>query len=321
MAKKYELKEEAADIEALARQMQGIAEGKKRRQIAEQASRLPKWIQNPLTRGVFFGALMAIALMGAGIFAFPNLRQIIAPKTTVPNLIGQSSAGAKSILEKQGLRVKIESAPANAKAAPGTVIAMKPTPGMRVAAASDVITLTIAIKVPHTEKGPATGKDPEKIDPPKLAPDPNKAPEEVKHLPLPDVESVVDAKAISVLEAKGFKVTTTAKQDPAQPNHIVLSSDPKPDTLVEPGITVHLVVNNLPASTQPEQTNGNLIPLVDYAGRNGRTVITDLANLGFNVTYAVEASRLQASGNVIRTDPLAGSHLQKGSEVKVIIAQ
>ena len=143
MPKHYDLSEESADLETLARQVQGLARVEKKKQRQRQLAAapdasLPKWLRNPLVRGVCLGAVVSIAIF----FAFLKISQAISPKIVVPELLGQNYSSAKDALTKLGLKVKIKHIQNDAKAQ-GTVVALQPLSGTKIAPESEV-TLSVS---------------------------------------------------------------------------------------------------------------------------------------------------------------------------------
>jgi len=323
MAKKYELTEDSSDLESLARQVQGLAGTKKRAPAAVQVvqDKMPAWMRYSWVKALFFGGFVLLILLGAFLFILPGIRQVFAAKAPVkvPDVIGQNATAAQSILNKAGLKVKVEHVASNKPK--DTVVAMKPLAG------SSATEVTISVAMKDTVAGGDRHSDP---NPKSVAPDPEQPAHHTPPVPepttkkaaVPDVEGMVEAKARALLEGQGLAVTVIQKQDPAQPDRVVLNCDPKPGTHCQAGDKIQLVVNNLPAQAQqPATNNQSLVTVADYTGRSGQEAVDDLQRHGFNVNYTMEASRLQSRGNVIKTIPPAGSMLPAGTEVKVVIAQ
>ncbi len=315
MPKHYDLTEESADLEALARQVQGLAGVEQQTRTARAKTlRRQHWLSNPLTKGIFYGAVVSIVVMGVLFVAIPEISQAFATKIPVPDVLGLNYTVANTKLVKLGLKVKIEHVQNDSKT-PGTIVAIKPVVGTKVTPASEVI-ISASMKSAHDGKPSATPD----INP---APQPPKA-TELSDKVLPDVEGMIDSKAREKLEdlKLGLTITIMQKEDTSKPDHVVLTCDPKPGTTLSQGAAVSLVVNSLSdAPAPPDASSSSVITVPNYVGRNGEEAVNDLGHLGLIATSSEERSHLQSAGNVIRTSPSAGSQLPPGSEVTVYIAQ
>ncbi|MBE1532436.1 Stk1 family PASTA domain-containing Ser/Thr kinase [Actinomadura algeriensis] len=93
----------------------------------------------------------------------------------------------------------------------------------------------------------------------------------------------------------------------------VISTDPEPGTSVEEGTTVNLVVSK--GKEPPEKKK---IP--DLAGQPASAAESALKELGFDPERKVTTNNEVPRGNVIRTDPPAGSEAPVKSDVTVYVS-
>jgi len=323
MPKHYDLSEESADLDTLARQVNDLVgvEKKKlqrRKLAASPDAALPKWLRNPLTRGIVFGSIVSILVMVLLFVVFITFRRALELKIKVPDIVGKNYRVVKTTLTQQGLKVKIKKIQNNDKPQ-GTVVAILPIAGTKVPPNSEV-TITVTIKKGQPLE-PLDPQDQNKDTHPS-DPAPPEGEPEVHTAKLPDVIGMVDDKAKMALKnlKLGLEITITQKSDPDQSEHQVLACDPKPGTLLTAGDTVHLIVNIHTASVETPEPDHGLVSVPDYAGRSGKEAIKELEKLGFAVSDSTEKTRLQSPGYVIKTDPSAGAKLPHGSTIKVIIA-
>jgi beta-lactam-binding protein with PASTA domain len=113
------------------------------------------------------------------------------------------------------------------------------------------------------------------------------------------------------LQNLGLKVTQTPNTttDSASVGK-VLDSNPKTGTVVAKNSTVNLIVGASPGQ----------IAIPDVSGQDQQTATATLQQAGFHVFPTQEASDTVAQGNVIRTDPPAGSTVNKGSNVTLVVS-
>ncbi|HEY3377145.1 MAG TPA: PASTA domain-containing protein [Armatimonadota bacterium] len=256
---------------------------------------------------VVIGGIVLVIVL-AVVAAFLVMRGRPEKLLMVPDVTGKNIAVARTLITDIGFRPLV-TYDAASKMAPGNVIETTPHPGTRVKPGSD-ISLVVAGKAPIDKPitpRPTYGEtsDKEAVRP------------ATTRVTVPDVEGTIEGKAKSKLEALGLKVVATTTNDPAQPDRVVVTSDPKPDTQVDPGAIVHITVNSLAART-PEV---KLLTVDNYVGRSGKESLEALKAKGFTASWRYEPSRQQPPGYVVRTEPAGGMQLAPGSPITVVIAR
>jgi serine/threonine-protein kinase len=114
--------------------------------------------------------------------------------------------------------------------------------------------------------------------------------------------------ATATLTQLGLKVTTNQTES-NQPSGTVLSQSPAPGK-VAAGSTVTLTVSKGVGQAAVPNVNG-----LDVV-----TATSQLVSAGFTVTQAQEPSNNVNAGSVIRTDPPAGTTLNKGTQVTIVVS-
>jgi serine/threonine-protein kinase len=130
-----------------------------------------------------------------------------------------------------------------------------------------------------------------------------------KQAKVPGVVGTQLAVGKAILENKGFKTQVTTVISPEQRDKI-LRQDPQPNTKVDEGSTVSLTVSGGPGQAT--------VPPVD--GLTQSQARRKLEAAGFKVTVSREASDTIPTGQVIRTAPPAGTQIDKGSTVTLVIS-
>jgi serine/threonine-protein kinase len=130
-----------------------------------------------------------------------------------------------------------------------------------------------------------------------------------KQAKVPGVVGTQLAVGKAILENKGFKTQVTTVVSPEQRDKI-LRQDPQPNTKVDEGSTVSLTVSGGPGQAT--------VPPVD--GLTQSQARRKLEAAGFKVTVSREASDTIPTGQVIRTAPPAGTQIDKGSTVTLVIS-
>lgn len=128
---------------------------------------------------------------------------------------------------------------------------------------------------------------------------------------VPGVTGREQASARSALERAGFTVETSEEPSDTVPAGFVASQEPVGGQDVAPGSIVRLVVSTGPAK----------IILAEYANFEERDALIALTRLGLEVDSAEEFSETFPDGVVIRTDPPAGTEIQKGGKILLVISK
>ena len=127
---------------------------------------------------------------------------------------------------------------------------------------------------------------------------------------VPTVLGEKEDRATEVLEERGFEVDVEEFES-EQPAGTVVEQDPRAGTEAEEGATVTLSVSEgLGTATVP-----------DVAGLREREAVKRLKARGFAVDSESEFSSELESGRVIETQPEAGTSIEGGSEVTLIVSQ
>jgi eukaryotic-like serine/threonine-protein kinase len=113
------------------------------------------------------------------------------------------------------------------------------------------------------------------------------------------------------LEGEGFQVAPAEEvpDEDTEPGEVV-DQDPDPDAQVEQGSTITLVVSSGPAP--------RTVPPVD--GLTVAEASSQLGAAGFSVNESQEPSSSVDQGRVIRTDPPAGTELERGATVTIVVS-
>ncbi len=126
---------------------------------------------------------------------------------------------------------------------------------------------------------------------------------------VPDVRGRKIDNATSSLEGAGFQVKTVRRTDTAAAIDTVIDQDPKPGP-GKRGATVTLVVSNGPDQVRVPEVRGR--PEGEAANLLGQS--------GFLTRTSVEQSATVGAGLVIRTEPDAGTRLDKGETVTLVVS-
>ena len=128
---------------------------------------------------------------------------------------------------------------------------------------------------------------------------------------VPDVLGDTQAQAVQALTAAGFSPVVGTAFDDAVAKGRVIRQDPDPNARGERGSTVTITVSGGPPPIQIPDVKGQPAPIAQAA----------LVNLGFAVKQTQQFSDTVPLGDVIRTNPPAGSSAPKGSEVTLIVSK
>ncbi|GAC1311840.1 MAG: Stk1 family PASTA domain-containing Ser/Thr kinase [Acidimicrobiales bacterium] len=128
----------------------------------------------------------------------------------------------------------------------------------------------------------------------------------------PDVTGTDVPTATQRLQAAGFTVgRVTTASAPNQASGVVITQDPPAGTSGHKGDPVNLTVS---------AGNGQVL-VPDVTGQDQTEAANELTQAGLRFTYgAKEGSATVAAGNVIRTNPPAGSSVAKGATVTIIVS-
>jgi serine/threonine-protein kinase len=127
---------------------------------------------------------------------------------------------------------------------------------------------------------------------------------------IPKVAGLPSPAAIKRLEDLQFQVTTISEASDTVPLDVVIRTEPKAGKRVDPNSVVTVVVSAGPAP----------IEVPDVRGLSQVEATQRLANAGFRVSATSEPSSDVDAGNVIRTQPGAGSQAAKDSTVTIVVS-
>jgi len=129
-------------------------------------------------------------------------------------------------------------------------------------------------------------------------------------IPVPNVVGQPQPTAQKTLEAAGFKVSVQNQESPDQPQGTVMSQQPAAGSTAGPGSVITLVVS----------AGKGQAPVDDVTGMTEFDAVAALARSGFAPQKTTEPSDTVPQGNVIRTDPAAGTVIPKGSQVTLVVS-
>jgi eukaryotic-like serine/threonine-protein kinase len=129
-------------------------------------------------------------------------------------------------------------------------------------------------------------------------------------VPVPNVVGQPEADARNALTAAGFLVQTEPREDTDAEQGTVVDQNPPADSPAAPGATVTLGVAAGPGS----------VSVPDVAGQDAGTAANTLQEAGLSPQRADEASDSVPEGQVIRTEPGAGSQVEEGTQVTFFVS-
>ena len=127
---------------------------------------------------------------------------------------------------------------------------------------------------------------------------------------VPSVAGQSEAAAATRLRAAGLVPVPALSTSASVPNGTVIAASPPPGSLVARGTRVTISVSTGPGSA----------PLPDVAGISASRAKAKLTQAGYTPVTESQPSATVASGHVISTDPPAGTELQFGSQVTVLVS-
>jgi beta-lactam-binding protein with PASTA domain len=131
-----------------------------------------------------------------------------------------------------------------------------------------------------------------------------------KKVAVPDVVGASQAAAEKALRDKGFSTDSTFETSPRRQGQVI-GQDPSGGTQAKKGSTVHLTVSGGPGQAS--------VPSVVGLGR--AAAARKLTKAGFRVTEEEQFDDTVAKDHVIDTQPPAGTPLDKGSRVTLIVSK
>ncbi len=133
---------------------------------------------------------------------------------------------------------------------------------------------------------------------------------------VPNVVGKTQEEAKTAIEALGLVASITESYSSTVAAGTVISINPSAGTSVEAGSTVNVVV-----SKGPEPTDPNKVTITNVVGKTQAEATTILTDLGLTVKVTEAYSDKVPAGNVISSNPIAGSSVNKGSEVTITVSK
>ena len=130
-------------------------------------------------------------------------------------------------------------------------------------------------------------------------------------LALPDVDHKGSAEATKILREKGFQPTTQNQSSNTVGKGLVISTDPAAGTEVQVGSPVTVLV-----SSGPQE-----VSVPEVSGESQAAATATLAAAGLKVTAVKREVSEPSAGTVISQSPGAGSTLDVGGQVTIVVAQ
>jgi beta-lactam-binding protein with PASTA domain/predicted Ser/Thr protein kinase len=204
-----------------------------------------------------------------------------ASLVTIPNVAGRTLEEAATILGNEGFEI-VESSELS-DVAEGLVIRTDPAAESRVPQ-DTIITVVVS-----------------------------GGPDQVAVPPIVIGDSEEDARALLESDQYGLLVTSTSQVDDVIPAGVVISTNPPPNTLVDRGSTVELIVSSGPGQVR-------VPPLVGLTEGQARNLLGD-AGLGIEPQYRVLDPGDPADGTVLEQSIPPNQEVDKGTVISVVIGQ
>ena len=130
-------------------------------------------------------------------------------------------------------------------------------------------------------------------------------------LALPNVDHKSSAEATKILREKGFQPTTQNQSSSTVGKGLVISTNPAAGTEVQVGSPVTVLV-----SSGPQE-----VSVPEVSGESQAAATATLAAAGLKVTVVKREVSEPSAGTVISQSPSAGSMLDAGGQVTIVVAQ
>jgi serine/threonine-protein kinase len=127
---------------------------------------------------------------------------------------------------------------------------------------------------------------------------------------VPDVTGQSELSAGGMLRRVGLEPESSLSPSTTVEPDRVISQSPSPGSAVAKGSRVKIVVSEGPGSAA----------LIDVTALTGTQAVAKLKKAGFKPTTKKESSSTISAGRVIGTEPSAGTELQEGSAVTVLVS-
>jgi beta-lactam-binding protein with PASTA domain len=134
----------------------------------------------------------------------------------------------------------------------------------------------------------------------------------VSRLEIPQVDRMLRVAAVARLGAAGFRTTVSASPSEAVPKGEVIATDPPAGSRAPKGSTVSVTVSAGPAS--------HLVRVPEVDGQAVSAAERTLAGAGFRSSVTDQPNTTVAAGDVISTNPAAGSSAPKNATVTMFVS-
>ncbi|MGI8684077.1 MAG: Stk1 family PASTA domain-containing Ser/Thr kinase [Acidimicrobiales bacterium] len=131
-----------------------------------------------------------------------------------------------------------------------------------------------------------------------------------KPVEVPNVVGTDEEDALSALERLGLRAESVREPSDTAALNRVTAQNPTPGTPAPKGSAVTLTVS----SGKPK------VPVPDVVNKDAVAASDDIVNAGLRVRTMQEASPTITRGNVIRTDPVPGTEIDKGATVTIHVS-
>jgi beta-lactam-binding protein with PASTA domain len=130
-------------------------------------------------------------------------------------------------------------------------------------------------------------------------------------VPVPNVVGQTQDEATRILQEQDFLVQAEPIETDAVEEGQVAEQNPPADQQVEPGSTITIRISSGPGS----------VPVPDVSGQDEATATNNIVAAGLSVSgRGEESSDTVAEGMVIRTEPAAGTPVERNSGVEVVVS-
>ena len=127
---------------------------------------------------------------------------------------------------------------------------------------------------------------------------------------VPDVTNLPEAKAKKVLKEQGFKTTVQSEPSDAIAKGRATRTSPSGGQQIERGTLVTVFISSGPAK----------VTVPNVTGQNEASATSELSNVGLKADVTEEESS-ESPGTVLRQSPSAGSKVDKGGTVTIVVAK
>ena len=257
-----------------------------------------KTAPTPAVRKTFFQSKLFVAglvffmLIGFGVgsfMAFGNFSN--SEEVPVPDVVGKQLTLARQILEDGKLRVNVAET-YDANVPPGQVVSQDPESGKRVKS-ERLVTI-------YVSKG---GED----------------------IEMPDLQGLSKSAATERLHKIGLTVGSVYEKYSSEEPGTVLSHDPTKGTKISRGQSIDLTVSrgtNAVAQTEHENNvnESSTAYVPDVQGASLDVARAGIEGRGFTVGSVTYRASSQAEGTVVSQNPSAGSEMETGGVINLVVA-